>query len=176
MRICFVCLGNICRSPAAEALLVHLAEQEYADRGLGDLVVESAGTADYHVGRPPHGQSVAEAGRRGIPIDHQARQFGPDDFASYDLVIALDSSNEANLRGIAPDAESAAKVVRFGAFAPGASADTYANAVLDVADPWGHPDEAYVTMYDHLTELSRGLLDHLAAGTVDQVLRDHATR
>lgn len=166
MRICFVCLGNICRSPAAEAILRQLAQQEYAEGQLGDLVIDSAGTADYHVGKPPHGQSLAEAARRGIPVDHRGRQFGPADFAAYDLVIALDASNEADLRAIAPDDEAAAKVVRLGAFAPGADRE----GIRDVEDPWSHPDEAYVVMYDHLVELSRALLDHVAAGTVGEVL------
>lgn len=172
MRICFVCLGNICRSPAAEAVLVHLLDQEYADRNLGDLVIESAGTADYHVGRPPHEQSVAEAARRRVPIEHQGRQFGSGDFAAYDLVIALDAQNEADLLDLAPDEESAAKVVRLGAFAP----DVTEEGVRDVDDPWGHPDAAYVSMYDHLTDLLRGLLDHLAEGTTEEVLATHGGR
>lgn len=164
MRICFVCLGNICRSPAAEAIVVHLLEGEYADRGL-DLTVASAGTADYHVGERPHPQSLGEAERRGIRIEHRGRQFEAEDFADYDLVVALDGSNEADLLALAPDADAAGKVVLLGAFAP----DVDAVGVRDVEDPWGHPDSAYAAMYDHLTELSTGLLDQVVAGTVEQV-------
>ena len=153
MRICFVCLGNICRSPAAEAVFLRLAAQEALD-----VQVESAGTGPWHVGNPPHHGTLGEAARRGIAVDHLGRQFGPVDFQRFDLVVAMDASNVADLLELAPDEESAAKVVRLGEFAP----DADRTGVLDVADPYGLPQEAFVVMFDHLEPACRGLVEWLA--------------
>ncbi len=153
MRICFVCLGNICRSPAAEAVFRGLAEQE----GL-DVQVESAGTGPWHVGNPPHHGTLTEAARRGIAVDHVGQQFGSADFGRFDLVVAMDASNVTDLLELAPDAESAGKVVRLGEFAP----DADRTGVVDVADPYGLPQEAFVAMFDHLEPACRGLVEQLA--------------
>jgi protein-tyrosine phosphatase len=154
MRICFVCLGNICRSPAAEAVFLHLAEQA----GL-HVEVESAGTGPWHVGQPPHEGTLTEAARRGIPVDHVGQQFGPDDFARFDLVVAMDSGNVAELQEMAPDEESAAKVVRLGEFAP----DVATTGVRDVPDPYGRPQPEFVTMFDQVETACRGLVEHLSS-------------
>ena len=99
MRILFVCLGNICRSPAAEGVLRARA----ADRGL-DLDVDSAGTGDWHVGDPPHPPMVRAAHARGVDLSPlRGRQVGPDDFARFDLILAMDGDNLANLRAMRPD-------------------------------------------------------------------------
>lgn len=160
MRVCFVCLGNICRSPAAEAVLRTMAAQQ----GVA-VEVDSAGTADFHVGELPHQHTVAEARRRGYPVAHRGRQFEPGDFAAYDLVVALDTANEADLLGLAPDEDAAQKVVRLGAFVPGEQGPG-----ADVPDPWGLGPEAYQAMFDQVEQACSGLVGHVAAGTVPQVL------
>jgi protein-tyrosine phosphatase len=101
--VLFVCLGNICRSPLAEAAL----RQEAERLGL-DLRVDSAGTGDWHVGRPPDERAVAVARRNGIDISAlRARQVIPEDFRRFDHIVALDAQNLANLRRIRPpDARS----------------------------------------------------------------------
>lgn len=170
MRVCFVCLGNICRSPAAEAILRRMAEEEGVD-----LVVDSAGTADYHVGEPPHELSVAEGHRRGYRLEHRGRQFTRADFASYDLIVPLDRSNETELRELAPDGEAARKVVRLGAFLPAADGGLLDAAdVEDVADPWGMPPAAYAEMYDHLERACRALLEHIREGMLNDLLDAYA--
>ncbi len=97
-RLCFVCLGNICRSPTVEAV----ARTEFARAGL-DVVVASAGTAGYHIGRTADARSIAFAARHGYDLSaHRARQFRRADFAAFDHVLAMDRDNLAALRELAP--------------------------------------------------------------------------
>lgn len=165
MRICFVCLGNICRSPAAEAVTA----QRAAQRGI-EVELDSAGTAAYHVGQPPHEHTLAEAQQRGIPVEHTGWQFGPDDFARFDLVVAMDRSNERDLLAIAPDETARRKVVLLRDFQPGATP----GSPEEVIDPWGKKPSAFRTMYDQLIECADGLLDRVADGSVDTVVDAHA--
>jgi protein-tyrosine phosphatase len=96
--ILFVCLGNICRSPLAEAAFM----AEAAKAGL-DVVADSAGTGDWHLGKPPDPRAQAEARRHGLDISgYRARQVSPDDFDRFDRILALDHSNLAALQRIAP--------------------------------------------------------------------------
>ena len=150
MRICFVCLGNICRSPAAAAVFAGLA----ADAGL-EVTVESAGTGDYHIGSPAHEHPRSEARRRGITIEHQARQFTAADFDRFDLVVAMDHANVRDLRRLAPDEEARQKVVLFGTFG--------GDRAFEVPDPWGRAEPAYVEMFDLLERAGQGLVAHVAA-------------
>jgi protein-tyrosine phosphatase len=101
--VLFVCLGNICRSPLAEAAL-----RREAERLDLDVRVDSAGTGDWHVGRPPDERAVAVARKNGIDIAHlRARQVTPEDFRRFDHIVALDAQNLANLRRIRPSDASA---------------------------------------------------------------------
>ena len=102
--ILFVCLGNICRSPAAEGVMRALA----AEGGVA-LSLDSAGTGAWHAGNPPDPRMRAAAAARGRPIDDlRARQATPDDFLKFDRIIAMDRSNLADLRRIAPASGGAA--------------------------------------------------------------------
>lgn len=117
VRVCFVCLGNICRSPTAEGVMKHLLVRE----GLGDRVlVESAGTADYHTGELPDRRAVSAAKARGIVLDSRACQFVVEDFERLDYVLAMDAENERNLKRLAPDARARAKVRLLRSFDPAA--------------------------------------------------------
>ena len=94
IRLCFVCLGNICRSPTAEGIFRGLV----AARGLaGAFTIDSAGTGDWHVGEPPDPRTVETAKRHGLALDHRARQFRYPDYARFDYVLAMD---RANLRAL----------------------------------------------------------------------------
>ncbi len=99
IRVCFVCLGNICRSPTAEGVMRHLVKEA----GLSHLIeVESAGTAGYHTGSPADARSRKAAQRRGIVLDGRAQQFQAADFGRFDYVLAMDGNNFADLEGLAP--------------------------------------------------------------------------
>jgi protein-tyrosine phosphatase len=99
VRILFVCMGNICRSPTAEGVMRHLL----AERGLEDEIeVESAGTGGWHAGSPPDARSTRAAAARGITLEGAARQVTRADFEDFDLLVAMDRDNLADLRAIAP--------------------------------------------------------------------------
>lgn len=122
--VLFVCLGNICRSPLAEAAFRHAA----AEAGL-ETEVDSAGTAGYHVGEPPDPRSIAEARRHGIDIAHyRGRQLSTEDFHRFDWIIGMDRSNMANIARRDPG-DGKARVAMLLDLVPGCE---YA----EVADPW----------------------------------------
>ena len=98
VRLCFVCLGNICRSPTAEAIMRGIVEQE----GLGDTItIESAGTGGWHVGEKPDARSRDAGKIRGLKIDGRAQQFTSKHFERYDHVVAMDTSNQRDLLSMA---------------------------------------------------------------------------
>ncbi len=103
VRVLMVCMGNICRSPTAHGVLT----QRGADAGLGDrIVVDSAGTHDYHVGRPPDERAQQHAARRGVDLSAQrARQLTARDFDAFDLVLVMDDANEQAARALCPPAQ-----------------------------------------------------------------------
>ena len=100
VRVLMVCMGNICRSPTAHGVLT----QRVADAGLGDrIVVDSAGTHDYHVGRPPDERAQQHAARRGVDLSAQrARQLKAQDFDDFDLVLVMDDANQHAARALCP--------------------------------------------------------------------------
>jgi len=158
-RVLFVCLGNICRSPTAEAAFNALL----ATRGLTDLFhVDSAGTSANHVGEPAHPSTRAEAARRGVAITHRARQVTHADFARFDRVVAMDRQNHRDLVRLARTDAERAKVTLFRRYEPGADHD-------DVPDPWYTGEFARV--YDICARASEGLLAAIEAGAAEATAR-----
>jgi protein-tyrosine phosphatase len=153
-RVLFVCLGNICRSPTAEGVLRHLAAKEAP--GLA-LDIDSAGTADYHIGAPPDPRSQHAALKRGIDISGlQARQVAADDFARFDLILAMDAENLRELRALQPR-NSRAAVKLFLDYARDLG-------LRDVPDPYYRDAAAFEEVLDLTTAASRGLLAALQEG------------
>lgn len=94
-RVCFVCLGNICRSPSAEGIFQHLVNQ----KGFGNyFFIDSAGTSSYHIGEKANSKSRQVAQGHGVKISSRARQLESRDLEEFDLIIAMDSSNFQNIR------------------------------------------------------------------------------
>ena len=152
MRILFVCMGNICRSPTAEGVMRRLLE----DAGLTDRVeIESAGTGGWHAGEPPDRRATLAASRRGVTLEGAARQIRASDFRDFDLVIALDRANLGELLAVAPDEDAAEKVRLLREFDPRAVGD------LDVPDPYYGGDRGFETVLDMVEASCRGLLDEL---------------
>jgi protein-tyrosine phosphatase len=152
-RVLFVCLGNICRSPTAEGVLRGIAAREFA--GL-PLYVDSAGTADYHVGEPPDRRTVAAARRRGYELASlRARRIAPSDFESFDYILAMDRANLGELDSLG-GGTSKVHVGLFLEFAPELALD-------EVPDPYYGGIEDFERVLDLCESGARGLLRKLAA-------------
>lgn len=151
VRVAMVCLGNICRSPTAEGVMRWLL----AERGLdAQVLLDSAGTGGWHVGERPDARATAAARARGVSLTGAARQVRAQDFDDFDLILAMDRANERDLRGLAPDAESAAKVRLLREFDTGAES-------LEVPDPYYGGPEGFERVIDLVHAACLGVLDSL---------------
>jgi protein-tyrosine phosphatase len=105
MKILFICLGNICRSPAAEGVM-----RAFAEKAGIPLEIDSAGTAGWHAGSLPDERMRAAATGRGYKLNHRARQVHKEDFATFDHILVMDEQNESDLRRFDPGGKNRAKV------------------------------------------------------------------
>lgn len=151
IRVIFVCMGNICRSPTAEGVFRHFVNAaELGDR----FDIESAGTHAYHVGSPPDHRAQAAAERRGISlVDIRAQRISDDDFEAFDYIIAMDNDNRELLLEQAPG-EHSSKVHLFLSFAPGEE--------TEVPDPYYGGPIGFERVLDLVEAASRGLLETLS--------------
>ncbi|MFL6130204.1 MAG: low molecular weight protein-tyrosine-phosphatase [Mycobacteriales bacterium] len=158
-RVCFVCSGNICRSPTAEAVLC----RQLAEAGLaGQVEVDSAGLGDWHVGEGADRRSASVLRRRGYPErPHRARQFRASDFAHRDLVVALDCGHERSLRALAPTAADRDKVRLLRSYDPAAAAA--GDREPDVPDPYYGGPDGFEHVLDLVEAACRGLLTEVRA-------------
>jgi protein-tyrosine phosphatase len=156
VKLLFVCMGNICRSPTAEAVMRALVAEEGLD---GRIEIDSAGTGAWHVGDPPDPRSTAAARARGIVVEGAARQVTAADFEAYDLLLAADGQNAAALRAAAPDDDAAARVRLLREFDPAA----VAAAELEVPDPYHGGARGFDDVIDMVDAACRGLLERLRA-------------
>jgi protein-tyrosine phosphatase len=156
VRLLFVCLGNICRSPTAEGVMRKLVH----DAGLGERIeVDSAGTGSWHVGEPPDARATRAARHRGIALDSVARQVSPRDFEEFDLVLAMDGENLRNLHRLARDEAARAKVRLLREFDPAAEGE------LDVPDPYYGGAGGFEKVLDLVHAACAALLEQLQAPT-----------
>ncbi|GEJ99564.1 low molecular weight protein-tyrosine-phosphatase [Streptomyces sp. 1-11] len=148
-RVCFVCTGNICRSPMAESVFRARVE----DAGLEDRVeIDSAGTGGWHEGEAADPRTVSVLDEHGYRTGHVARQFQPSWFARLDLVVALDTGHLKALRRLAPTEEDAHKVRLLRSYAQPTPDD------LDVPDPYYGGPEGFQECLEMVEEASTGLL------------------
>jgi protein-tyrosine phosphatase len=150
LRICFVCLGNICRSPTAEGVMRKLVEEA----GLEDQIeIDSAGTGDWHTGELADPRTRAAASRRGLELTHLARQFTRADLDRYDLVIAMDGANLRHLRYMAGD-RTAPELRLLRSF------DRSAPAGAEIPDPYSGGPRGFEEVLDQCERACAGLLAH----------------
>jgi protein-tyrosine phosphatase len=156
IKVLFVCMGNICRSPTAQGVFEHLVRSE----SLRDAIqADSAGTYAYHIGEPPDERARAAAGKRGIDLGEQrARRISGNDFAEFDYVIAMDRDNYDDLMAICPT-EQTAKLRLLLDFAPELG-------LQEIPDPY----------YGGITGFERvlDLIEHAARGLLAELRRKHA--
>jgi protein-tyrosine phosphatase len=107
-KLLFVCLGNICRSPAAENIMNHLATE--AGLLAGEIICDSAGTNSYHIGQPPDRRMQAASKARGLPTEGKARAFTAADLEQFDLILAMDNENYRDIKRLDPQGKYADKV------------------------------------------------------------------
>lgn len=148
MRVLAVCLGNICRSPAAKAAIAEAA----ANAGV-DIEVDSAGTGAYHIGEPPDERMRRAGSRAGLSISGHARQFEPSDFDRFDLVVVMDRANLRDVVALAPDEDAARRVQLFRSFDPEADP-----ADLDVPDPYYGGADGFAEVVDLVRRAAAGLV------------------
>ncbi|MEK7442130.1 MAG: low molecular weight protein-tyrosine-phosphatase [Chloroflexota bacterium] len=152
-KILFVCLGNICRSPLAEGVFVHLARQ--AGRG-DEFEVDSCGTGSWHVGEHPDPRSQAIARTHGMILNHRARQFERADFKNFDLLIAMDRQNKSDLLSFSnrkPEERAKVKMLR--------EYDPEANGDLNVPDPYYGGADSFEQVYQMVERAGKKLLESL---------------
>lgn len=151
IAVCFVCLGNICRSPTAEGIF----RQMVADAGLDDAFdIDSAGTSGWHIGAPPDARSTAAAARRGWHLDGGSRQFTVEDFDRFDYVIAMDHENYADLKRLARNGDDVARVSLLREHDPAADGE-------EVPDPFYGGGGGFEAVLDICESACAGLLASL---------------
>lgn len=151
IKVLFVCMGNICRSPTAEGVFRHFVE----NAGLSESIsVDSAGTHDYHVGAPPDNRAQRAAQQRGYAMaDLRGRQVGAEDFARFDYVLAMDQANLSILQRLVPK-ESSVQPMLFLKFARH-------HAEREVPDPYYGGGDGFERVLDMVEDAAEGLLQHI---------------
>jgi len=150
VKILFVCMGNICRSPTAHGLFQRLVDEQ----GLGRrILVDSAGTHSYHVGNPPDSRSQATARQRGVDLSGlRARRFVSSDFVEFDYLLGMDSGNIADMHAIRPE-QARARLQLMLEYSKRFSE-------REVPDPY-FGNDGFELVFDMIDDASRGLLEHI---------------
>ena len=153
VRVLFVCLGNICRSPAGEGVLRAIVSAAGDD---ARWEIDSAGTGGYHVGELPDKRMRVHARQRGLELTHHCRKVTAEDFDRFDLILPMYASKETNLRRMAPTLEAAAKIVPMASFVDPSMGYDY------VPDPYYEGSEGFELVLDLLENGCRNLFNELS--------------
>jgi protein-tyrosine phosphatase len=150
IKILFVCLGNICRSPLAEAVFKH----KIRERGIDEFIeADSCGTANYHVGDTPDSRTVANATKNGVAIDHCGRQLKSADLDYFDFIFAMDESNYQNIHRLSNAKKHSNKIARMRDFDPAGNGD--------VPDPYYGGESHFQEVFDILDRTMNQFIKHL---------------
>jgi len=148
-KVLFVCLGNICRSPLAEGLAIHLAKE----KGVSDQIeFDSCGTSHYHIGNQPDERTISNAASNGLKLDSKARQFGKRDFRDFDYILAMDAANLSNIQKLDQAVQFGDKLYLMRDFDPEKPGS-------DVPDPYFGGDTGFQNVYDILNRSVNNFLD-----------------
>jgi protein-tyrosine phosphatase len=154
IEVCFVCLGNICRSPLAQGVF----EKCVRDEGLEDQIrIASAGTGHWHIGSPPDTRMQETANKYGVQLNSRGRQFQAVDFFDFDLILAMDDSNLILLEQLCPDPEKADNLKLFRSFDPESDGD------LNVPDPYYGGGKGFEIVYEIVNRTCPKILEFLKA-------------
>lgn len=164
LSVAMVCLGNICRSPMAAAVLANKA------RSLKDIEIQvtSSGTSGWHIGEGPHPTSKLVWEKAGYLHEHKASQFNTNDYFVNDYILVMDSSNYENVLSLAPSQEDATKVFYLRSFDPALShIDPLSSEYfkLEVPDPYNQSEDAYRSVL--------GMIESAVDGFIERVIQDH---
>lgn len=150
MKVLFVCLGNICRSPAAEGIF----EKMVADKGLSaNYEIDSAGTAAYHSGEPADLRMQNHARNRGYQLNSVARKFVKEDFANFDLILTMDNSNFSNVEALSTSPQDMNRVRKMVSFCK-------IHDIEEVPDPYHDGEDGFRLVMDILEDSCEQLLEH----------------
>ncbi len=151
IRVLFVCLGNICRSPLAESVFNQLV----AEAGVSHRITcDSAGTSDYHIGEPPDKRTLAVGRQHKLQISHRGRQFSKQDFADFTYIIAMDDKNLTHIKAMLPTQDTHKKIFLMRDFEDHPAAE-------DVPDPYWSGPQGFEEVYGILLRTCRNLLAHI---------------
>lgn len=151
-KILFVCLGNICRSPAAEGVMKSVVERE----GLtGSVAIDSAGTYGGHAGQLPDSRMRAAASRRGYSLTHRARRITEEDFERFDMIVVMDDMNYESVARLAPSRSHLDRLYRFAGFCRRHPQWSH------VPDPYYEGHEGFELVLDLLEDGCEGILEHI---------------
>lgn len=151
MKILVVCLGNICRSPVAEGVLLHLIEK----KNRPTLFIDSAGTSNYHINEAPDKRTIANAQKHGVDLSSlRARQFQPSDFDAFDLILGMDESNVNNILALASKPEHRLKVKLFLEY-------LYPGQSKSVPDPYYGTETDFENVFQLVYKGSEALLNQI---------------
>jgi protein-tyrosine phosphatase len=153
-RLLFVCMGNICRSPTAEAVMRRLVRDAGRE---AEFEIDSAGTGSWHAGDAPDRRATEAAARRGVTLEGAARQVRPRDFEHFDLLLVMDRENLREVRTFSSDGDVEGKARLLREFDP----TTAGMPDLDVPDPYYGGPDGFETVLDQVEAACRGLLETL---------------
>jgi protein-tyrosine phosphatase len=154
LSVCFVCHGNICRSPLAQGVMESIVKQEGLEKS---ILISSAGVSSWHVGEPPDSRMQDTARKHGIALNSRGRHFQGPDFYQIDLVLAMDCSNLDTLKSLRPEAETRDKLFLFRSFDPDNKGD------FEVPDPYYGGGKGFELVYQMVERTCPKILEHLKA-------------